>query len=307
MSLSSRIAGELSDLARRARARARIRASARAGRGTTPHAVAPRTPEARALHDRVAAVPFWFHSLDLGMGVVTPGLKTAEVHQRELDSFRLPDLRGRSVLDIGAWDGFYSFAAERLGAARVVALDYHVWGLDRDAKHRYKAECRARGVTQQHPGSVPELWRFDALPGKRGFDLAHAALRSRVEAVVRDVATLDAASVGQFDVVLYLGVLYHMEHPLDSLRRVRAVTREVAVIETEAVAIRGHEDRPLCEFFHPGRPLADDPTNFWVPNAAALVGLCEAAGFRRVQVLTPAPILRSGRAVRYRMVAHAFA
>jgi tRNA (mo5U34)-methyltransferase len=299
MRLSRRIAGELSDLLRRAGDRAR--------RVAPPRAAAPRTPEAQRLHDRVAAVPFWFHSLDLGQGVVTPGLKTAAVHQRELQGLQLPDLRGRSVLDIGAWDGFYSFAAERLGAARVVALDYHVWGLDRDAKQRYRAACRASGVPQRHPRHLPELWRFDTLPGKRGFDLAHAVLESRVEAVVRDVTTLDAAATGQFDVVLYLGVLYHMESPLDALARVRAVTRELAVIETEAVAIRGHGDRPLCEFFHPGRPLADDPTNFWVPNAAALVGLCEAAGFRRTEVLTPAPILRAGRVVRYRLVAHAFA
>ena len=271
-----------------------------------PQGKIPDAPEARELYDKVAAIPFWFHSIDLGMGIVTPGFKSPTAHRKELASLRLPDLRGKSVLDIGAWDGFYSFAAERLGAARVVALDHHVWGLDREAKNRYKAECQEKGVPQQHPKSIPWLWHFDELPGKRGFDLAHAALRSRVEAVVCDLMEMDAGSVGQFDVVLFLGILYHMENPLASLRQVREVTKEVAVIETEAVAVGGFEHRPLCEFFHPGAPLYDDPTNFWVPNAPALVGLCEAIGFSRVELLTTPPNARKGSIARYRLVAHAF-
>ena len=263
------------------------------------------SPEARELNDKVAAIPFWWHSVDLGMGVVTPGLKTPTAHARELASLHLPDLRGKSVLDIGAWDGFYSFAAERLGAALVVALDHHVWGLDREAKNRYKAECRNKGIPQQHPRQIPSLWKFDELPGKRGFDLAHAALHSRVEAVVCDLMRMDAETLGQFDVVLYLGVLYHIDDPLESLRRVRRVTKGVAIIETEAIAIGGCENRPLCEFFPPSAKLSDDPTNFWAPNAAALIGLCEEAGFRSVDVLTTPPTPRRGRVARYRLVAHA--
>lgn len=279
--------------------------SAGAG-GVRPLDKIPEGPEGRALFDKVAAVPFWFHSVDLGHGVVTPGLKSPELHERELASLCLPDLRGKSVLDVGAWDGFYSFAAERLGAARVVALDHHVWGLDREAKHRYKAECREKGIPQQHPSLIPELWRFDELPGKRGFDLARKALQSRVEAVVGDLMRVEPESVGKFDVVLYLGVLYHMESPLESLKRVRRLTKEVAVIETEAVAVGGFGERPLCEFFPPAAKLSDDPTNFWAPNAPALAGLCEAAGFNRVKLLTAAPAPRRGRIARYRLVAHAF-
>jgi tRNA (mo5U34)-methyltransferase len=284
----------------------RLRAWARRRLGATGRAEKIEdSPEARELNDKVAAIPFWWHSVDLGMGVVAPGLKTPTAHARELASLHLPDLRGKSVLDIGAWDGFYSFAAERLGAARVVALDHHVWGLDREAKNRYKAECRKKGIPQQHPRQIPSLWKFDELPGKRGFDLAHAALHSRVEAVVCDLMRMDSETIGQFDVVLYLGVLYHIDDPLESLRRVRRVTKGVAIIETEAIAIGGCANRPLCEFFPPGAKLSDDPTNFWAPNAAALIGLCEEAGFRSVDVLTTPPTPRRGRVARYRLVAHA--
>src|SRR5262245_47097205 len=193
------------------------------------------------------------------MGVVTPGVKSLELHRQELASFRMPGLQGKSVLDIGAWDGFYSFAAERLGAARIVALDHHVWALDREAKNRYKAECKEKGVPQQHPNRISTLWRFDELPGKRGFDLARTVLQSRVEAVVADLMKVEVESLGLFDVVLFLGALYNMEHLLEYLMRVRMLTREVAIIETEAVAIGGHDDRALCEFFPPTAKLLDDP------------------------------------------------
>ncbi|HEX8844467.1 MAG TPA: DUF1698 domain-containing protein [Pyrinomonadaceae bacterium] len=271
-----------------------------------PQDIIPDTLEARELHDKVAAVPSWFHSINLGMGVVTPGVKSPEQHEMELAALRLPALRGKTVLDIGAWDGFYSFAAERLGAARVVALDQFAWGLDWEARHRYKVECEEKGIPQEHPKLIPWLWRFDELPGKRGFDLAHATLRSRVEAVVCDPMKMNAESLGQFDVVLYMGVLYHMEDPLESLRRVRQVTKQVAVIETEAVAVGGFKSRPLCEFFPPRAKLMDDPTNFWAPNAPALVGLCETVGFRRVKLLTTPPAPGMRQTARYRLVAHAF-
>ena len=263
--------------------------------------------DSRVLVDEVAAIPFWFHSIDLGLGVITPGLKSPVQHAQELSALRLPDLRAKSVLDIGAWDGFYSFAAERLGARRVVALDHHVWGLDREAKNRYTAECRRRDVAPQHPNLVPELWRWDELPGKRGFDLARRVLQSRVVPEIRDLMELDAAALGTFDVVLFLGVLYHMDNPLESLRRVRQVTNEVAIVETEAIALGGFEDRPLCEFFPVDAKLLDDPTNFWAPNASALVGLCLTAGFKSVELLTQQPKPRRGKIARYRLVAHAWA
>jgi tRNA (mo5U34)-methyltransferase len=267
--------------------------------------VLPDTREGRELRAKVAAIPYWCHSIDLGCGVTTPGIKTSEHLVKELAALRLPDVRGKTVLDIGAWDGFYSFAAEERGAARVVACDHFVWALDRDAKNRYKAECTRQGLPPQGFDRVPSLWRFEELPGKRGFDLAHAARQSRVEPLVADYMTLSVDAVGQFDIVLYLGVLYHMENPLAALRRVRELTREVAIIETEAVAIGGFERRPMAEFFPPKAKLSDDPTNFWAPTAPALLGLCETAGFTRVELLTKPPSPRRGRIARYRLIAHA--
>ena len=237
----------------------------------------PSTLQASELSALADSVPFWWHSIDLGDGVVTPGHKTPQILEGELERCKLPDLRGRSVLDIGAWDGFFSFHAEQLGAARIVALDHFVWSMDFS-----KAE-ENRGV-KRAVEEIPEVWKPAELPGKRGFDLAHRALSSQVEPVVADFMETDLSALGQFDVVFYLGVLYHMKHPLLALERLARVTRDLAVIETEAVWIPDFEDHAVVEFFETDERLGD-PTNWWAPNAKALVGMCRAAGFRKVDLL----------------------
>jgi tRNA (mo5U34)-methyltransferase len=282
------------------------------------------SPSMPDLASRIASVPFWWHSIDLG-GVVTPGRKSPELLQHELARCRLPDLHGLEVLDIGAWDGFFSFAAERLGAKRVVALDHFVWSLDTAemAENAKRAESGEPGTGRNRIRE--ELWHPESLPGKRGFDLAHEALRSSVQPVVADFMEADLAALGTFDVVLFLGVLYHMKHPLRSLERLASLTRGVAVIETEGVWLGDLENRAFCEFFEADECYRD-PTNWWAPNEKALVGLCRAAGFRRVEIVAPiVPRRRRGAAwknakyalglrdrpalsrTRGRLVAHAYA
>jgi tRNA (mo5U34)-methyltransferase len=241
-------------------------------------------PDRVYLQARADEVKLWWHSIDLGHGVVTPGVKTPEIIRREMESLHLPDLDGKTVLDIGAYDGYYSFATERLGAARVVALDHFVWAIDLPQAFAYWRECKARGVAPM-PLEETELWRPQQLPGKRAFDTAHAALKSRVDVVIGDFMTMDVASLGAFDVTLFMGVLYHMKDPLGSLHRLAQVTRELAVIETHAVAIPGYEHLELCEFYSSNQ-LNSDSTNWWGPNLQALKGMCRAAGFSRVDVVS---------------------
>ena len=124
----------------------------------------------------------------------------------------------------------------------------------------------------------------------------HEAPRS-VEAVHADFMTVDPDQVGRFDVVLFLGVLYHVREPLSALERVFRLTSEVAVIETEAIAVLGMPDATLIEFQESGA-LRGDYTNWFVPTEAALHALCKAAGFRRVVTrIGPPPrsrLLKSG-------------
>jgi tRNA (mo5U34)-methyltransferase len=248
---------------------------------------ASESPRAEQLRTRVADVGFWWHSIDLGDGVVTPGAKSGAWLEAELARLELGDLRGKSVLDIGAYDGFYSFAAERLGAERVVALDHYVWSADMPGYMAYRDRQMAASQTVEPVHALPEFWRPDELPGRRPFDLAHEALGSRVEVVVGDLLDYDLSELGSFDVVLYLGVLYHVRHPLLALEKLAALTRGTAYIETQAEVFLGSGRRPMCRFIE-GDELNHDPSNWWTFNDAALLSMCRAAGFARAEI-SPAP------------------
>ena len=277
------------------------------------------TVDTAELSARVAALR-WHHAIDLGGGVVTPGL----AHRFTALEDSLPDMAGRSVLDVGAWDGLYSFLAEQRGAARVVALDHYAWGVDLAARNVYWEECTRAGVMPDHGRDEVDFWRAD-LPGRRSFELARDVLGSRVEPMVADFMTADLDSLGQFDVVLHLGVLYHLREPFAALQRLRRVTREVAVVETEGVVVPGHEHEALLRFY-PGDELGGDYGNWFATSEVALHGMLRAAGFGAVTTVVgppgaAAPPTRGGARVaaalrermrprsepvgRYRLVVHA--
>ena len=199
--------------------------------------------DGQRLLTRVEDVSFWWHSIDVGDGVVTPGRKSLAELESRLSDLGLPDLRGKTVLDIGAWDGYFSFAAERLGAARVVALDHYVWAYDFGGE---PGAVRHSDGRHRRPDEDPVRWRPGAWPGKRGFDLAHEALGSNVEQVIGDFMAMDLNALGMFDVVLYLKVLYHMEDPL----RARCARRGKGVAHSGTAGLGSgahdrHSDRGL--------------------------------------------------------------
>jgi tRNA (mo5U34)-methyltransferase len=208
------------------------------------------TPDALGtLADRVAALS-WYHRMDLG-GVVTPGVSDT---RRGLPRLKLPHtLAGKSVLDVGAWDGFYSFEAARRGARQVLATDSFAWD-----------------------GSC---WG-----SKDGFLLARSVLGldHLVEDRLIDVMDLSPARLnGIFDVTLFLGVLYHLKDPFTALERVAAVTGELLVLETETGL--NLLPSPACRVYA-GRELNHDDGNFFAFNQSALKKLLRVHGFSRVEV-----------------------
>jgi tRNA (mo5U34)-methyltransferase len=209
----------------------------------------------------------WYHSIDLGGGVVTAGVDDSPFR---LARVQLPEsLHGKTVLDIGAWDGFFSFECERRGATRVVAADHF-------------------------------SWHGTGWGTKAGFTLAREALGSRVEDIDIDVMDLSPERIGTFDVVLFLGVLYHLRHPFLALERVASVTRDYLIVET-VVDLVGFQ-RPAMAFY-PGRELNNDPTNWWGPNVPAVKGMLETLGFRAVTVpaQVPGAMYRAARALYHRV------
>jgi len=115
-----------------------------------------------------------------------------------------------------------------------------------------------------------------------------------------DVMDLSPERVGSFNVVLFLGVLYHLPNPLLALERVASVTEDLLILETvvDMVGV----NRPAAAFY-PGRELSGDPTNWWGPNHAAVEGMLHSVGFTRVEVITPArsAAFRAARAMFHRL------
>jgi len=191
----------------------------------------------------------WYHRIPIN-GVTTPGKNLTHL---KLKTLHLPEsFEGLSVLDVGAWDGFFSFEAERRGASRVVALDSFIW--------------RERG--------------------RKGFDFAKKALGSKVEPIEMEVLDICPERLGSFDVVLFLGVLYHMKHPLLALEKVASVTKKLLIVETLLDAER--MKRPAM-IYYPGDQQHKDSTNWWGPNTNAVVDMLTTVGFPEVEVVSKMP------------------
>jgi tRNA (mo5U34)-methyltransferase len=210
----------------------------------------------------------WYHRIDLPHGITTPGASTSA---RRLAAYGIPErLDGKTVLDVGAWDGYWSFLAEQRGAARVLATDSFVW---------------------QEIGTR-----------KTGFELARQVLGSRVEDQEIDVMDVSPEAVGgTYDVVLFLGVLYHLKHPLLALERVRSVTGGMLILETLTDMLSTR--RPAVAFY-PGSEMNADPSNWWGPNPAAIEGMLRTAGFRQVErvSLFPSLLPRIAHAARMKVI-----
>jgi len=194
---------------------------------------------------------FWFHSIDLG-GIVTPGAKTPDIHRLESASlFDGVEFSGQSVLDVGAWNGFYSFEAKRRGAVRVLATDSYCW---------------------THP----------TFQGRKTFDLAREALGLDVEAKEIDAADIAPETVGEFDVVLFLGVFYHRYDAAESLARAARVARKLLIVESHLDL--QEIEAPAMTFYPPGRRPMGDETTLWGPNIPCLTALLRANGFSEIDV-----------------------
>jgi tRNA (mo5U34)-methyltransferase len=208
----------------------------------------------------VRALGTWFHNIDLRGVQTNPTHFLGDYPRVKWRRFQhaIPaDLRGRSVLDIGCNGGFYALEMKRRGAARVVAVDS-----DPD----YLAQAR------------------------------FAAEISGLEIETAEISVYDVAALGErFDLVLFLGVLYHLRHPLLALDLIHAhVARDLLVFqsmqrgssEVEPVA-RNYAFSQTEMFDRPGWPklhfveheYADDWTNWWIPNRAASEAMLRSAGF----------------------------
>jgi len=203
------------------------------------------------------SVPFWFHTFALNRahGIYTPG--AARDHRYRMPS--LPeDFSGMSVLDVGAFDGFYAFLAERRGARRVLAID-----------------------NEQYRHWVASRWGIE-LQGGEGISAIQGLLDSRVEYRRMDALALDELDE-RFDFIYCFGILHRVENPLGLLRALRRRLRErgMVLVETHGVAA-DLGSAPAIRVSAPGEVYAGDEFVYWTFHRGGLERLARIAGFARV-------------------------
>jgi tRNA (mo5U34)-methyltransferase len=191
----------------------------------------------------------WYHSFELPDGTRIEGFNKLDWLRKRYERFPIPaDLAGKRVLDIGAWDGWFSFEAERHGA-EVTAID------------------------------CVEVANFLELQRR---------LASRVSYRIVDFYELPEAGLGVFDIVFCLGILYHLKHPLLALEIVCGLTTETAIVESFVIdpdTWQDHQDEvPTMEFYETDE-LGNQLDNWIGPSVSCLMEMCRAAGFARVELL----------------------
>jgi len=210
--------------------------------------------------ERIRELGDWFHNLHIDGVQTAPDHFLGDYPRVKWQRFQhaIPaDLRGKSVLDIGCNGGFYSIEMKRRGADRVLAIDFD---------DRYLSQAK----------------------------FAAEALGCEIE--FRKLSVYDVQELSeQFDVVLFLGVLYHLRHPLLALDLIHEhVARDLFVFQSlqrgSETTEQIQDDYEFWEtdvFERPGFPklyfiekrYAGDPTNWWIPNRAAVEGMLRSAGF----------------------------
>jgi tRNA (mo5U34)-methyltransferase len=205
---------------------------------------------------RVRAAGPWFHSIDLGNGLTTPGSASKEFLTKCADIYFAMGIKDLSILDVGAWDGFSSFEAERRGASRVLAVDKYCWG--------------------------------GGGPGNReAFELAREIIGSRVEDRILDISETRVEVVGEFDLVLFNGIIYHIFNPLSALQEMAKIARYGLTVETFMDNIEN--PRPVMVFY-PGEVRLQGPQNGWGVNSYCMHAVLKVLGFETVlEFQTPHP------------------
>lgn len=204
---------------------------------------------------KIESVPNWYHRFELRPGLVTPGVNDTTEVLRAL---QLPkSAAGLRVLDLGTRDGFFAFELQRRGA-EVVAIDY--------------------------------------MPiESTGFAVAREILGADVVYTQENIYNLRPDAHGTFDLILFLGLLYHLPDPMRALRIVRQLCRGELYLETQVLdnalllpdgtlttldaVSPGLRELPIMQF-HPGTSLNRDPTNYWTPSAACLTSMLEENQFK---------------------------
>lgn len=203
----------------------------------------------------------WYHRIELPHGIVTPGVLPAYP-----ENYKLPlDLTGKRVLDIGAYDGYWTFECLKRGAAHVHAVDNFTDTIH-EGERRSWAQLR----------------------------LCAEALgyQDRILCEEKDLLSMFGAG-RRYDVILFLGALYHVRHPLLALDIIYDLLKPGGLLMVEShisddwspynIGHQGNGDSMVMEFY-PDAQLAENPTNWWGPTMRVIGCMLRTAGFINVTI-----------------------
>jgi tRNA (mo5U34)-methyltransferase len=240
------------------------------------------TTEQKSLGKRILEIPYWYHRIELPSGDITPGWAPICAEKYAIPT----DLTGKRVLDIGAWDGYWTWEALKRGAKEVVAIDDFSDNLG-CLKERTKWDtfdlCReAFGFVNididPEPNYPLKYWENDK--------------KQRVRRLEMSVFDISEEDLGRFDIVFFFGTVYHLKHPLLALEKISAICDGEIYIETAAlddyspyrnVIGKGYNDNDVVMEFYPGKQYGNNENNWWVPTLQCLGAMVASVGFKNVE------------------------
>ncbi len=200
----------------------------------------------------------WYHRIDLGDGVVTPGHDWEHLWNMIRAVRSKVSYAERAVLDVGSWDGLWAFEAEKLGARYVVATDCA-------PAHPLENTC----VDAKMPHALEKFLLLREILGSKVIPFYNASpynLTQRLDSLIFLKANCEHL---KFDIVQHFGVLYHLRNPLHSLSEARNVLKDNGTLILETACLL-NEPRSVMLFNGAGEPSTlrfyKGRTNWWAPS-----------------------------------------
>jgi tRNA (mo5U34)-methyltransferase len=234
---------------------------------------------------------FWYHTVDLGNGLITPG---GYDYRFCLDQFHFPaDMRGLRVLDVGAATGFFSFEFEKRGAT-VVAHDLPGYDLDKFPGETQEQTRRKHVELLGYHMNLSDERRAQILAGQADaemyrmfldgpFHFCHRILGSKVQRCYSSLYDLtEEKTGGQFDLVYFGDVLLHTINPLQALAAVARLCRGTLILSQ---TMDSPADGVPAMRYVGGDEAGKDAISWWLPNRPCIEQMLRKLGFRTVEVV----------------------
>lgn len=234
----------------------------------------------KSIAQRVAEIPYWYHRIELPGGIVTKGWAPIDAAK-----YGVPDdLTGKRVLDIGAWDGYWTWEALKRGAKEVVAIDDFSDNLGNPDMP--KRDWSGFDLCREAFGFVDKYdmgYKFQ----KNRYRNNKQQVVNRIEMSVYEISE----EIEHFDIVFFFGTAYHLKHPLLAMEKISAVCDGEIYIESAICddyspykgAGKGYPNNDMVMEFYGHNQYGGNENNWWCPTLQCLGNMVDAVGFKGIQ------------------------